>query len=511
MLKKLIPFSLLCLGSLFSFGQDIMHFDVDVTQNMDTFYVKATPPKKLKKANAIFQFPSTAPGTYQTMNIGRLVSDFKALDKRGKALKVELVDINQYKISKPKKVKSLTYKVAETFDTKLTELPIYMMAGSSIENDHTLINAHTLGGYFKGMQSNPVGIKILGKADWTTGSALKLKDGYYTATSFDELVDSPILSGKLTMAETKIADTPIRIFTYSEKGKLNSEMLLGEMKQMLESAEKFLVKLPVDNYTFLYYFLQNPSGVTGAWEHSYSSEYVLGEGEPNKAFLKSVVDIASHEFFHIVTPLNIHSEIIEHFNFEKPTPSQHLWLYEGVTEWASHMQLYRGGVTTFENYIANGIKQKILINELYFSPDWSLKRIADESFDGGEGAKQYGNIYYKGSLVASYLDIRLLELSGGKIGLRETLLNLVQKYGKGNPFNEKTFFDDLAAMTYPEIKDFTDKYIIANEALPHAEYLGKIGLEYTRVSDKNIVIKKKANPTENEKMLFDAWSVNLPW
>ena len=40
----------------------------------------------------------------------------------------------------------------------------------------------------------------------------------------------------------------------------------------------------------------------------------------------AVTDMAAHEFFHIVTPLNIHSEIIEHFNFATPTPSQHLWL-----------------------------------------------------------------------------------------------------------------------------------------------------------------------------------------
>ncbi len=507
-MKKTTLVLCLLLSSLAKAQQPVL-IDVDVKQNVDTFFVKLTVPQKLSKNQNVFQFPATAPGTYQTMNIGRLVSDFEAYDKKGKRIKTEFKAPNQYLISKPSKVKSLHYKVAETFDTELKEMPIYMMAGSSIERDNVLVNAHTLTGYFKGMQNHPVAIKIHGKEGWKTGTALKEQNGYLMAEDFDHLVDSPIMSGNLTFAETKIAHTPIRIYTYSENGKVNSQMLLQQMTKMLQAAEKFLVKLPVDNYTFLFYFLQNPSGVTGAWEHSYSSEYVMAEEEPTPAFLKSVVDIASHEFFHVITPLNIHSEIIESFNFEKPTPSQHLWLYEGVTEWASHVQLFRGGVTTLEEYITNGLKQKVIVSENYFKPDWSLKKIADESFNGGDGAQQYGNIYYKGALTASYLDIRLLELSNGKFGLREVLLNLIKKYGKGNPFNEKTFFDDLAAMTFPEIKDFTNKYIVNNEPFPHEEYLSKIGLVYKRIGKQRVEINKIENPTDAQKNLFEAWSVNM--
>jgi predicted metalloprotease with PDZ domain len=507
-MKKIIFFAALLLSSMANAQQPVL-IDVDVKQSPDTFFVKLEIPKRLSKNQNIFQFPATAPGTYQTMNIGRLVSGFEAFDKKGKVLKSQLIAPNQYNISQPQKVKSLHYKVAETFDTKLSELPIYMMAGSSIERDNVLVNAHTISGYFKGMQNHPVGIRIHGKEGWKTGTALKELNGYYTAENFDHLVDSPIMTGKLSFAETKIADTPVRIYTFSENGKINSEMLLKEMTQMLKAAEKFLIKLPVDNYTFLFYFLQDPSGVTGAWEHSYSSEYVIGEEEPTPAFLKSVVDIASHEFFHVITPLNIHSEIIESFNFEKPTPSQHLWLYEGVTEWASHVQLFRGGVTTLDDYINNGLKQKIVVSENYFKPDWSLKRIADESFNGGDGAQQYGNIYYKGALTASYLDIRILELSNGKYGLREVLLNLIKKYGKGNPFNEKTFFDDLAAMTFPEIKEFTTKYIVNNEPFPHEEYLAKIGLTYKRQGKQKVEITKIENPSDQQKKLFEAWSINM--
>ena len=93
---------------------------------------------------------------------------------------------------------------------------------------------------------------------------------------------------------------------------------------------------------------------------------------------------------------------------------------------------------------------------------------------------QYANIYEKGAIVPGLLDIRLLELSNGKRGLREVINELSHKYGPHKPFSEKTFFDDFTAMTYPEIADFFDKYIKGTEPLPLKEYYAKIGINYEK-------------------------------
>jgi len=485
-----------------------MRYEIDMTQNLDTFYITLYPGK-LKEANDIFQFAATAPGTYQTMNIGRLVSDFEAFDKRGNYLDTDPISENQYQITNGKKVHKITYKVAETFDTPLTEYPIYPMAGSSLEEDHALINAHTVLGYFHGLQNAPISISLKGRSGWKVGTALTSMDGVFKAKNFDHAVDSPILTGKLTEASTQIADTKVEIYTYSANDKIASDRLLESMSSMLEATKEFLVDLPVDRYTFLYHFAPDTQGATGAWEHSYSSEYTLIENDFNTPQqVQAVTDIASHEFFHIVTPLNIHSEIVEEFNFVEPTPSVHLWLYEGVTEWASNILLYRAGELSLEEYLSGSVRQKILVNQLYFDPSWSLKRLSDESFST-EGAKQYGNIYYKGSLIGNLLDIRLLELSDGQRGLREVLLELVKLYGKGKPVSEATFFDDLAAITYPEIKDFFNAYVLDNEELPLAEYFEKIGIKITGSKQSDLKVEKMEDMTPQQEKLFKAWSENM--
>jgi predicted metalloprotease with PDZ domain len=76
--------------------------------------------------------------------------------------------------------------------------------------------------------------------------------------------------------------------------------------------------------------------------------------------------------------------------------------------------------------------------------------------------------------------LRLLELSGGKRGLRDVLLELAKKYGPNKPISEKNFFQDFTQMTYPEIGDFFQRYIKNAEPLPLQEYYSKIGIRYQR-------------------------------
>ena len=79
----------------------------------------------------------------------------------------------------------------------------------------------------------------------------------------------------------------IDIYTYSETGKITSDQILNSMKDMLLSASGFLNGLPVKHYTFLFHFEDTTAG---AWEHSYSSEYIYqrnGLGASQKRCFRS--------------------------------------------------------------------------------------------------------------------------------------------------------------------------------------------------------------------------------
>ena len=482
-------------------------YAIDVTDRSDDQFSVTAWVSGLTSDNAVYQFAATAPGTYQVMDIGRFVRSFEAFDAAGRPVPVERVSVNQWKLGDAPRVRTLRYTVAETWDTKVDRHQVYLMCGTSMEKDHVLINPHAVIGYPTGMQTRPIRLRVKYPASWMVGTALERdRGGAYLAEDYDQLVDSPILLGRLTEARTRVTGVPVQIFTYSKTDRIKSAQLLGAMHGMLQAAGRFLGRLPVDRYTFLYHFEDSSAG---AWEHSLSSEYVFPESEFTDSLGRYLTDIAAHEFFHVVTPLNIHSEIIEHFNFVTPVPSQHLWLYEGTTEWAAHTMQLRTGLKSPEDYLSTVI-QKMQTDRAGFDSTYSLRDLALTSYSDS-GQRQYGNIYMRGALTAGLLDIRLLELSGGTRGLQDLIGDLTRKYGKRRAFPEATLVDTLVAMTYPEIRDFFDRYVWESERLPIAEYYGKLGIRLVEAPDGTPVrFDIDSAPTPAQRALRDAWMGRRP-
>ncbi len=446
-------------------------FIVDLNNRADDLFKVTVYPEKLSDENNIFQFAATAPGTYETMDIGRYVRSFKAYDKDGNEIKTEHISTNQWQLDDPENINKISYEIAETFDTPVKEHPIYKMSGTSIEKDHVLINGQAVFGYIKDMQTEPVDIKLEFPNDWLVGTALRKDNyGFYEAKDFDQVVDSPILLGDLTKDSIDIQGTKVDVYTYSKTGLIKSSDVLSSIGNILKAESDFMEGLPVDHYYFLFYF---EDASAGAWEHSYSSEYVMREQPLTKDFQQKLRDFVAHEFFHIVTPLNIHSELIEHFNFVKPVMSQHLWLYEGVTEWASDIIQLRDSLMTLKEYL-DQITEKLNTNDRFDS----TISLAELGVNAVNLSSQYYNVYEKGAVVAALLDIRLLELSHGKMGLREVINHLAKEYGPNHPFSEENFFQHFTDETYPEINDFFKDYIEGTKKLPVKEYFNKLGINY---------------------------------
>ena len=323
-----------------------------------------------------------------------------------------------------------------------------------------------------------------------TPSRIPLPDFWKT------VIDSPILLGNLTKASMTIEGTNVDIYTYSKTGLITSDQVLESMENMLLAASGFLNGLPVKNYTFLFHFEDKTNG---AWEHSYSSEYIYKE-DIWENLEDQIVEVAAHEFFHVVTPLNIHSEVVEEFNFITPVASRHLWLYEGTTEWAAHMMLFRSGLESIQDYFLT-LSNKIYISSQYYNPDISLEELSLTSYSAA-GQKQYGNIYMKGALVAGLLDIKLLELSDGKKSYIDVINTLAKEYGPNTPFDDATFFATFVKATYPEIQDFIDDYIINAQPLPIKAYYDIIGVNYNEADN---TFSLNESPSAKQLKLRTKW------
>jgi predicted metalloprotease with PDZ domain len=189
-----------------------------------------------------------------------------------------------------------------------------------------------------------------------------------------------------------------------------------------------------------------------------------------------MVDVVSHEFFHIVTPLSVHSREIQYFDFNDPKMSMHLWMYEGTTEYFANLFQIQQGLIDETAFYARMMEK--ISNAMGYDDTMSFttmsKNVLEKPYK-----ENYTNVYEKGALINMSLDILLRELSDGEKSVRWLMRELSSKYDVNTPFNDPDLIDEIIAMTYPEVADFFNKHVVGKEPIPYDQYLGKVGLEIT--------------------------------
>jgi predicted metalloprotease with PDZ domain len=463
-------------------AQSNYRYSVDLTKvTNDQLTVELLTPAIAKK-EITFYLPKIVPGTYMNSNYGKYVHNLEAFDKNGGKLTVKQTGDNSWQISNADQLSKVRYNVEDTWDSEINN-KVYTMCGTSFEAGKAfVINTPGLFGHFDGMKKMPYDISFTKPAGFYAATGLKPVSSTSTSDVFhcagtDELYDSPIMFSLPDTASVKVGNADVLVAIYSPGHMAHARFLAEHMKKLLMATKDYLMgKLPVDKYAFIWYFNgeQPPLTSSGAWEHSYSSFYSVQE-QPEEEAIDNWVDISSHEFFHIVTPLTISSREVKEFNFNETVLSRHVWLYEGSTEYYAHHVQVWGGLTTPEQFLET-MAQKINYSRTYFKDDLSFTELSTES--AGKHADQYNNVYMKGALISACLDLYLLKLSNNQYHFKDLKHDLGVKYGKDKFFEDAQLFDDIEALTYPEIKEFLVRHVQDGEPIPYERYFGYAGVLY---------------------------------
>ncbi|MFD2247096.1 peptidase M61 [Pontibacter ruber] len=462
-------------------------FTINLTQVKDDMVQVTLLAPPIKQNDIVYNMPKIVPGTYSVSDFGRFLTDFKAYDAKGRPLQVEQVDENRWRIRNATALHKITYWTNDTFDAAKRDNAIFEPGGTNIEeNRNFLLNTFGFIGYFDNMKQVPYELNITRPESFYGSTPLKAVSSTatsdtYVVPTYMELADSPLMYNKPDTTVLNLGNTEVLVSVYSPSGRVTSKPVAGNVKDILEAQRSYLGgTLPVDKYAFLIYVPERPgiSGSYGALEHSYSSVYFLPE-MPEQQFSSTIRDVAAHEFFHVVTPLAIHSEEIHNFDYIEPKMSKHLWLYEGVTEYfATHVQAYEK-LYPQEEYLEK-LRDYIITSKAYYNDTLPFTELSRNCLD--EYEEEYPNVYQKGALIGMSLDIRLLELSGGKYSLRNLMQDLAKTYGKDKPFKDDELFDKITELTFPQIREFFAKYVEGPEPLPLQQTFRTVGIRYEPVS-----------------------------
>lgn len=463
---------------------------LDLVNVEDDRVMVTVDPGKLTDPQTTFYIPKTVPGTYSVDNYGKFIEDLKAFDYLGDEMLLAKTDDNTWLIDNSEDLDKITYWVNDSFDVQGEE-GIFSPAGTNIEEgENFMLNLHGFIGYFENLQEQPYKLIVHRPQDLIAGTSMPLSRSLphpensssiidsYNANRYFEIIDNPIMYSSPDTTHIKIEDMDVLVHVYSPNNVYTSKSIQPEMEKTISAQKRFLGEIDnTPNYSILLY-LSNPEETDakgfGALEHHTSTVVVLPETMPLESLNQTMTDVVSHEFFHILTPLNVHSNEIHYFNYNDPQMSQHLWMYEGVTEYFAHLfQVNQGLIDNqeFYNRMSSKIENSRNFDETVPFTEMS-KNILEEPY-----SEDYYNVYLKGALIGMALDIRLRELSNGERGILDLMKDLSGKYGKDKPFEDDKLIPQIVDLTYPEIEEFFNQYVSGSTPLPYEEFLEKVGVE----------------------------------
>lgn len=459
---------------------------IDLNNVVDDKVLVEINPGAFTRESVTFLIPKTVPGTYSNDNYGKYLEGFKALDYKGNEIDFSKIDENSWAINDARNLDKVLYYVNDTYDSEGTvEEAVFSPAGTNIlKGENFMLNLHGFVGYFDGFKEVPYELVIKKPTNLESTTSLPNKpEGtdptteVFVASRYFDVIDNPILYTKPNTTSFTINDITVTLSIYSPNNAYKAADLRESMEKMMKAQKAFLGDInSTKEYNILLYLSQmgeEDANGFGALEHHTSTVVVLPEAMDKERLVQAMVDVVSHEFFHTVTPLNVHSKEIQFFDFNDPKMSQHLWLYEGTTEYFANLfQIQQGLIDEGEFY--SRIMGKINNAKSYddaMSFTTMSKNILNEPYKAN-----YANVYEKGALISMCLDITLRELSNGQKGILWLLKELSKKYDNHTPFEDDELIDEIVKMTYPEIRTFFDKYVIGNTPIDYNEYLEKVGL-----------------------------------
>lgn len=482
---------------------------------------------KMKSGDIKFHFPKTVPGTYSVDDYGRFVEGIKFYDNKGRELTYTKVNDNTYSLKNAQALSKVTYLVNDSFDDEMDNSKhkaVFSPSGTDIEEGKVyMINTHGFIGYIDNMQDVPYQLIVQKPAGFYGTTALVDQDksddtDTFTLANYAKVTDSPLMYTKPDYITFNAGGMDLVLGVFSPTGKYKAADFKDNLEKMVMAQKKFLGDMNTNKKYAIMLYLSGGDGPQikgfGALEHHESTSVVLPEMMPKDAIDKTITDVVSHEFFHTVNPLKTHSEEIHYFDYADPKMSQHLWMYEGGTEYFANLFQIQEGLID-KNEFLHRINEKITNSKNY--NDTMPFTVMSKNVLKDEYKDQYRNVYEKGALLAMCLDIELRKLSNGEMGYRDMIRKLSQRFGENKPFKDDKLIDELVTVTgYPQVKDFYNKYIAGNQPTPYVEYLNMVGVEAKKQDTPPLFwFIKDPNQTgyneKNKTFVFDESSALSPF
>ena len=435
--------------------------------------------------------PAWIPGSYMIRDFAKNICELKATNEQAVELSVEKTDKQTWRVINGGNACQITYFVY-AFDLSVRS--------AYLNDEFGFINGTSAFLQVKQCQSARYNVSLVSlqsetSSDWRVVTGMPKTaiddDGYgdYSANSYAELIDFPILFGRFNEESFKQDGIDFKL-VFTGNAPLDMTRITNDLKPILhQQVDLFKDTPPIKEYLFITLLTQNGFG---GLEHKNSTVLmfsrwdlpVTSDPEEKTKSYRDFLALCSHEFLHTWHVKRTRPQVLLAPDLSHEAYTNQLWIYEGFTSFYDDLALARAGSITPQQYLEIVGKN---ITRLLRNSGRLKQSAAASSFDAWtrfyqQDANSINHIvsyYTKGGLIALCLDVFIRENSNQQYSLDNVMRDLWQQFGK----SERGTPDDVIAPLIEKLigknpQSLLDSWVYSPGELPLASMLNCIGVNY---------------------------------
>ena len=429
---------------------------------------------------------------YQVRDFSQYMNRIRAEDSTGALLPLQQLNKSRWKISGAQNGGRVLYEMFADDPGPY---------GAQLNSHHAFFNLAEILCYIDGERASPVEIEFRDiPSGWKIATPLGQQDGTFSATNYDQLVDSPVEIGKFDERDFNADCGDYRVIVDSENTNSVFDKILTPVQRIVSTETKWMNDCPFKSYMFIYHFSDSPGD--GGMEHAYSTAITLPDQYLSQHFDR-FTNVTAHEFFHLWNVKRIRPQSLEPIDYTKANYTPALWFSEGVDSTVAGYTQVRAGLLDEKHYLNHLARE---ITEVEDRPAHSTQSAEQSSIDAWLEKYPYYNLpersisyYNKGELLGVILDLKMREASDDKVSLQDLFRWMNDHYAKqGKFFPDSAGVRDAAeTLTHADFGEFFRKYVSGLDEIPWDGFFSRVGL---RVTSVNVVF---ADPGFDAERNFD--------
>lgn len=490
-----------------------LHYKVSIPQPASHRYHVELQLIGFGRDTLVLKMPKWMPGYYQIMDYAKNLEDIVLKDSKGKDVTFQRVSDN-----------TLRFVVAQGGDLVLSydvTTTRKFVATSFVDAEHAYLVPGASFFYVDGQLNLPASIEVVNP--WSkVATGLDAVDGSqnkFTAPNFDILYDCPILLGNLEeLPSFRVRGVEHRFMGY-KLGTFDTSNFIDRLKKITEAAVDIIRDIPFNQYT---YIAIGPG--RGGIEHLNNTTVSFdGTGLSSPAAMNRMMNFLAHEYFHHYNVKRIRPLELGPFDYERGSPTNLLWLSEGLSVYYEYLIVRRAGLSdepTLLSALAGNINahennpgrfHQSLVQASYNT--WKDGPFGTQGDEPGKAISYYD----KGPIAGFILDLSIRHATRGKKSLDDVMRVLYWKYYKGmgrgvTDAEVRSSCEEVAGASLAEVFE----YIYTTKDIDYGKYLGYAGLKLEELSHvegekpgaRKFRIVRLENPDVSQSEILRAWLGN---